>query len=343
MYYNEVQKKLVFRLFLSLGTEGKKRFLQKNPHVEVSKMSFKEIGELASTSFQKVKCVTFEKYKLSTRMQEQGETLEAFQAEITAQAARSELENEIVRDLFIYKMKNRALQDTPTFETLAPEQVPKRVTKFEHSKLTTMAFKKANSATVAGKSTSHKSGVKIKQEPILTMRSSNGSTRKHPFKSENNKRPNKIKPTTSSGQTKPCNRRGRVFDQGHLKSSPAIENPCKNCGKPGRFATMCISQQASAIMEDSDKSEEEYDLIREDFGSCSDFEIMSIQPHLTEGDKIARIVEQIIHERNWTTLGEQVSVQKVDVLRDPTSNKIKSLKGHGTDRQSEDSNSSKMM
>ena len=129
-----------FRLLLSLGTEGKKRLLQKNPHVEISKMSFKEISELASTSFQKVKCVTFEKYKLSTRMQEPGETLEALQAEITAQAARSEIENEIVRDLFISKMKNRALQDTPTFETLEPEQVPKRVTKFERSKLTTMAF-----------------------------------------------------------------------------------------------------------------------------------------------------------------------------------------------------------
>ena len=45
-YYNEVEKKVVSRLFLSLGTEGKKRFLQKNPHVEISKMSFKEIIEL---------------------------------------------------------------------------------------------------------------------------------------------------------------------------------------------------------------------------------------------------------------------------------------------------------
>ena len=30
IYYNEVQKKLVSRLILSLGTEEKKRFLQKN-------------------------------------------------------------------------------------------------------------------------------------------------------------------------------------------------------------------------------------------------------------------------------------------------------------------------
>ena len=37
VFYNEVQKKLMSRLFLSLGTEGKKQFLQKSPHVEISK------------------------------------------------------------------------------------------------------------------------------------------------------------------------------------------------------------------------------------------------------------------------------------------------------------------
>ena len=66
-------------------------------------MSFKEIIELASDSFQKVKCVLYQRYKLFTRMPEQGETLEAFYAALTAQAVRSELgnlEDEIVRDLF---------------------------------------------------------------------------------------------------------------------------------------------------------------------------------------------------------------------------------------------------
>ena len=61
VFYNEVQKKLVSRFFLSLGTEGKKRFLQKNSHVEISKMSFREITELAEVSFHKVKCVTYER------------------------------------------------------------------------------------------------------------------------------------------------------------------------------------------------------------------------------------------------------------------------------------------
>ena len=52
------------------------------------------------------------------------------------------LENEIVRDLFISKMKNMTLQGTLTFETLDPEEILKRAIKFEHSKLTTMHFKR---------------------------------------------------------------------------------------------------------------------------------------------------------------------------------------------------------
>ena len=92
-------------------------------------MSFKEITELAEVSFQKVKCVTYDRYKLFRRMQESGESLEAFHTALTAQAARSELgtlEKEIVRDLFISKMKNMTLQDTLTFEFLDPEEVLKR-------------------------------------------------------------------------------------------------------------------------------------------------------------------------------------------------------------------------
>ena len=195
VFYNEVQKKLVSRLFLSLGTEGKKRFLQKNPHAEISKMTFKEITDLADVSFQKVKCVTYERYRLFTRMQESGDSLESFHAALTAQAARSELgalENEILRDLFISKMKNMTLQDTLTFETLDPEEVLKRAIKFEHSKLTTMALQKTNAAATGGSSNNYISGVRIKQEPVMAVRNLAG-TNKTPNRRESNKRQNNNK------------------------------------------------------------------------------------------------------------------------------------------------------
>ena len=105
--------------------------------MEVSKLEFREMVALAKVSFDKTQSVTYERYKLLNRAQETGETLEAVHAALTAQAAKAELgthEDELVRDLFISKMKNVVLQDTLTFETFSPGEVLKRALKFEQSK-----------------------------------------------------------------------------------------------------------------------------------------------------------------------------------------------------------------
>ena len=56
--YNEVQKRFTSRLFLALGTEGKKKFVQKNPQAEVSKLEFREMVALAKASFEKTRNIT---------------------------------------------------------------------------------------------------------------------------------------------------------------------------------------------------------------------------------------------------------------------------------------------
>ena len=42
-FHQEIEKRLASRLFLALGTEEKKRFVQKYPHTEISKLEFREI------------------------------------------------------------------------------------------------------------------------------------------------------------------------------------------------------------------------------------------------------------------------------------------------------------
>ena len=77
IYYSENQKRLfliVSRLFLTLGTEGKKRFWKK------PRGSIQNVFELALNSLQKVSCVIYKIHKLFTRKQEHEETLEAFHA-----------------------------------------------------------------------------------------------------------------------------------------------------------------------------------------------------------------------------------------------------------------------
>ena len=101
---------------------------------------------------------------------------------------------------------------------------------------------------------------------------------------------------------------------------------CKKCNKPNFFAKVCRSQQVSKITEDSDKLEGECTLVVEEFGSCEESEIMPVQANLLVDEKISRCVREKTVETKRTSSLEEVQIQKIDLLRDPKSNKVKSLK-----------------
>ena len=98
----------------------------------------------------------------------------------------------------------------------------------------------------------------------MAVRNSTVNTKNQQYKREANKRQKKNR---NSNGKKSCNRCGRAFDQRYLKSCSAMGKTCKNCGKPNHFAKMCRSQQVDEVTEESERSEEECDLIRESFGS----------------------------------------------------------------------------
>ena len=152
----------------------------------------------------------------------------------------------------------------------------------------------------------------------MAVRNSTGSTKNQLYKRESKKRPKNNRPNNSSGRVK-------SFNQGHLKNCTALGEICKNCGKPNHFAKLCRFQQVSEVAEDSGRSEEECDLIRESFGSCNDFDKKkSIQPHQPEAERISKYVVDRINKNNRQIIGKKVRFQKIDLLRDPTSNKVKS-------------------
>ena len=246
VYYNEVQKRVASRLFIALGTEGKKKFVQKNPDTEVSKLEFREMVALAKVSFDKTQSVRYERYKLFNPAQKTGETLEAFHAALTAPAAKAELgtlEDEFVSELFISKMKNVALQDTLTFETFTPREVLKRVLKFEQNKQTTQEFQKSSTMT-AGAVHAHGT-MKIKQEPIMNVGNKSTNSRRQSREPYKKRAPPDRREGKNSTDTKTCTRCGRLFGESHLKKCPAMAKTCKNCSKPNRFANMCRSQQVN--------------------------------------------------------------------------------------------------
>ena len=78
-------------------------------------------------------------------------------------------------------MKTMTLQETLTFETLDAEAVLKRAVKFEHSELTTMAFQKTGAAATVRAGNNYNSGVRNKQDPVMAVRNSTGSTKNQQY------------------------------------------------------------------------------------------------------------------------------------------------------------------
>ena len=158
------------------------------------------------------------------RSQETGESLVPFHAALIAQAAKAELgtlEDKILRDLFISKMKNTVLQDKIRFETFTREEVLKRALKLEQSKQTTQAFQKlhANSASAGHLSESH---INIQQEPFMAV-GIKGQNKRRSDQEQYNWKTNETRNNASaSADQKPCTRCGRAFVEGNLKSCPAM-------------------------------------------------------------------------------------------------------------------------
>ena len=290
----------------------------------MSKREFREMVAMAKASFEKIRNITYERYRLFTRAQEPRETLESFHAALTAQAATAELgglEEELVRDLFISRMNHTALQDTLTFEIFTPDKVLKRDIKFEHSKQTTQAFQKSGSgSSVVGQLRDPQ--IKIKQEPIMEVWNRN-SNYKRQNKNQIQKRWTENKRTNSRSDQKPCTRCGKFFGPVHLKICSIMGKCSKSCNKPNHFAKMCRSNQVNEIGEEKSSSEEECNLIQS-FDSCDEFEIMMVDRTVKEPGEKETTGNRFRKKSGKETTNQEIT--KIDFRRDPKSHKIKALK-----------------
>ena len=114
-------KKVRSILYLALGAEGKRVFAQKYPRVKVLGISFKEFFELLEAAFIKPTNITFEGYKLLSRKQKDKESYKKFWGALSDLARSCEVginaEQEWIRDVFIFNMKNCDLQCRLLWET----------------------------------------------------------------------------------------------------------------------------------------------------------------------------------------------------------------------------------
>ena len=97
-------------------------FAQKHPRVKVLGISFKEFFELLEAAFIKPTNITFERYKLINRKQKDRESYEQIWGALSDLARSCNIginaEQEWIRDVFIFNMKNCDLQRRLLSETL---------------------------------------------------------------------------------------------------------------------------------------------------------------------------------------------------------------------------------
>ena len=87
VFYYEVEQRIKSRLFFSLGSEGRKRFLQSYPHADLSAISFQEFHEFCVLLFKKEKNYIIERLQMYNAVHSDREGLEVFYLRLTGQAA----------------------------------------------------------------------------------------------------------------------------------------------------------------------------------------------------------------------------------------------------------------
>ena len=83
VYFYEVEQQIKSRSFFSLGSKGRKRFLQSYPHADLSAISFQEFHESCVLLFRKDKNCIIERLQIFNAVHAKRESLEVFYLRLT--------------------------------------------------------------------------------------------------------------------------------------------------------------------------------------------------------------------------------------------------------------------
>ena len=114
VFFYEVEQRIKSRLFFSLGSEGRKGFLQSYSHADLSLISFHVYYEYYVLLFKMEKNYIIEHLQIYNAEHAERDSLEIFYLRLTGQAALCgwtiDQEKEVVRDIFIARMRYKYFQ-----------------------------------------------------------------------------------------------------------------------------------------------------------------------------------------------------------------------------------------
>ena len=276
VYYYEVEQRIKSRLFFSLGSEGRKRFLHSYPVADLNAISFQEFHEFCVLLFKKEKNYIIERLQMYNAVHTDRESLEAFYWRFTGQAALCgwsiDQEKEVVRDIFILKMSFKDIQRELCIRPgVTPEETLKLLQEKGAQTASDLQKQFISSASMGSFSQSGSSSgqnTRVKQEPSFSVQGKKLSDRIN--RAQNNRSKG-----NANEKAKLCYFCGNRFSANHKQSCPARNVTCRNCSKKGHFAKCCNSKNVANVDVESDETvEKNCHFITSD--SESEFAVLSV-------------------------------------------------------------------
>ena len=113
-FIHDADQRIKLRFFFCLESEGKKKLLRSHAHVDIATINFRDFYNHCETLFKKDKKYIIEKINLYNTQESDRESLETFFLRLSGQAAQCgwaiDNKKEVVRDIFIAKMRSKDIQ-----------------------------------------------------------------------------------------------------------------------------------------------------------------------------------------------------------------------------------------
>ncbi len=130
----DADDKAVSTLYIMLGLEGRRQLIQRFPHVQLSELHFHELWDYLDQDFLVERNITVERVKILSRRKRPPETLEQCHAALTGLAAKcrlGNLEDELIRDVFISNIEHLELQRRFCIKMLSPVDLLREIQAYE--------------------------------------------------------------------------------------------------------------------------------------------------------------------------------------------------------------------
>ena len=185
-------------------------------------------------------------YQMLSRKQKEGENLESFYAELSGMAASCNLgtqERKMVRDIFIFNMRNRDAQNELCRETKTPEEVLRIAKSFERGDKYAKTYKGLASGSMGTAYPSPGGSLQIKTEPISNIRGSRGRGMPRGRGQYQNRGGGRTQERTQQRRCYNCDQPN--FTPEHRQRCPARAVTCNFCRKFGHFERTCRGKRLS--------------------------------------------------------------------------------------------------